>query len=85
MGSLNYQFSKGGFLDHFKIREIWDYLVIKWLLGHCIHQHIKVIGEIDMNCSSKIGFEVVKLAFGCFASKTQTSSRFPNDSPRKTS
>ena len=38
-----------------------------------------------MNYSSKIGFEVVKLAFGHFASKTQTSSRFPNDSPRKTS
>ena len=33
-----------------------------------------------MNCSSNIGFEVVKLAFGHFASKIQTSSRFPNDS-----
>ena len=38
-----------------------------------------------MNCSSKIGFEVVKLSFGHFDSKTQTSSRFPNDSSRKTS
>ena len=102
MGLLCYQFSKGGFLDHFKTREIWDDLVIKWLLGHCIHQHIdfskgvlfplwigpkiiKVIGEIDMNYSSKIGFEVVKLAFSHFASKTQTSSSFSNDSLRKTS
>ena len=38
-----------------------------------------------MNCSSKIGFEVVKLAFGYFVSKTQTSSRFNNDFSRKTS
>ena len=45
----------------------------------------EVIGEIDMNCSSKIGFEVVKLAFGHFTSKTQTSPRISNDSPRKTS
>ena len=72
--------------------------MIKWLLGHCIHQHIdslftlqigpkiiKVIGEIDMGCSSKIRFEVVRLAFGHFAPKTQTSSRFSNDSSRKTS
>ena len=76
--------------------------MIKWLLGHCIHQHIdfskgvlipswiglkiiKVIGEIYMNCSFKIGFEVVKLAFGHFASKTPTSSRFPNDLPLKIS
>ena len=34
--------------------------------------------------SSKIGFEVVKLTFGYFTSKTQTFSRLPNDSPRKT-
>ena len=36
-----------------------------------------------MNCNSKLGFEVVKLAFVHFALKTQTSSRFPNDSSRK--
>ena len=40
IGLLCYQFSKGGFLDHFKTGEIWDALMIKWLLGHCIHRHI---------------------------------------------
>ena len=29
--------------------------------------------------SPKIGFKVVKLAFGHFTSKTQTSSRFPKE------
>ena len=46
---------------------------------------IKVIREIDMNFSSKIGFEVVKLAFDHFISKTKTSPRFSNNSLRKTS
>ena len=45
---------------------------------------IEVIGEIYMNCNSKIRFEALKLAFGNFTSKTQTSPRFSNDSPRKT-
>ena len=40
IGLLCYQLSKGGFLDHFKTGEIWNDLVIKWLLGHCIHRHI---------------------------------------------
>ena len=40
MGLLCYQFSKGGFLDHFKTGQIWNDIVIKWLLSHCIHQHI---------------------------------------------
>ena len=35
--------------------------------------------------SSKIGYEVIKLAFGHFISKTHTSSRFPTDPSRKTS
>ena len=76
--------------------------MIKWLLGHCIHQLInfnkgvlvhsligpkiiEVNGERDMNCSPKIGFEAVKLAFGHFTSKTQTSPRLSIHSPRKTS
>ena len=93
---------QSGFLDHFKTGVIWDDLVIKWILCHCIHNTfisprvflfplwigskiIKVIGEVDMNFSFKIGFEVVKLAFGHFTSKTKTSLRFSNDSPRETS
>ena len=27
------------FHDHFRTGEIWDDLVIKFLLSHCIHQH----------------------------------------------
>ena len=38
-----------------------------------------------MNCSSKIRVEKVKLAFGHFTSKTQTSPRSSNDSLMKTS
>ena len=39
MSFLCYQFSKSRFHDHFRTGEVWDDLVIKWLLGHCIHQH----------------------------------------------
>ena len=39
---------------------------------------IKDVKEIDMNCNSKIGF-VVKLAFGLFTSKTQTSLMIPQE------
>ena len=89
------------FHDHFRIGEMWDDLVIKWLLSRCICQHIDFSKDVLVlspdrsqdylddwrnryETSSKIGFEAVKFIFGHFTSKTQTSSRFPNDSPRKT-
>ena len=40
IGLLCHQFSKSRFHDHFRIAEIWDDLVIKWLFSHCIRQHI---------------------------------------------
>ena len=40
MDLLCHQFSKSRFHDHFRIEEIWNDLVVKWLLGHCIRQHI---------------------------------------------
>ena len=40
MDLFYHQFSIGRFYDHFRTREIWDDLMIKWLLGHCVRQHI---------------------------------------------
>ena len=37
---MGFNSPKVGSLTTFKTGEIWDDLVIKWLLGHCIHQHV---------------------------------------------
>ena len=47
------------FHDHFRTGEIWEDLMIKWLLRHFIHQHINYSKGVLVH--SRVGPRIIKV------------------------